>query len=355
MTEIDSILFSFPIIILFLIWALTIYNEGKLPLFKSYLGLVILLITAILIAFSTGGPDKIGYEVRFIQAEERYCFNGSYNFSENGKNEFVFAYYSLYLGRLFNENTTLCFIFTALIYCLSYYKVATKFFSNKTNGYFILMVIGCLGFNAYGNNTIRAGLAIAVTLWAFSIDNLIIRLLLCYFAINIHKSVAMPIGAYLFVTYYPNKFNYEKIWIFCLILSVLHVDLSSFYETIGVLDNRINSYVTASSQIYKQGFRIDFLIYSFIPILISGYECRHSMKDDVFYNKIYKTYLFVNSFWLLVIRASYTDRFAYLSWFMIPFITLYPFLNNDNFRKRPFTLIFILTSFIGLDFVLGLR
>lgn len=335
--------------------AFTIHNEGKLPLFRSYLGMVILIITAILIAFSTGGPDKIGYEMRFIEAEERYFFNGEYNFTANGRNEFLYAYYSLYLGKLFYENTTLCFIFTALIYSLSYYKVARKFFHNKTSGYFILMVIGCLGFNAYGNNTIRAGLAIAVTLWAFSVETLTIRLLLCFVAINIHRSVGMPIGAYLFVTYYSNKFNYEKIWIFCLILSIIQVDLSSFFETIGFLDQRILSYAMASSQIYKTGFRIDFLIYSFIPILISGYECRHSMKDNILYNNLYKTYLFVNSFWLLVIRAAYTDRFAYLSWFMIPFLTLYPFINNDNFTKRPFTIIFILTSFIGLNFVLGLR
>ena len=350
--SIDLFLASIPFYILLIIIAFTVYNMGKLPLFRDYLGLIILIITAFLIAFSTGGPDKIGYEMRFIEAEERYFFNGHYNFVDNGRNEFVYAYYSLYLGRLFQGNTSLCFIFTALFYCLSYYKVATKFFHKYTNGYFILMVIGCLGFTAYGNNTIRAGLAIAVLLWAFSIKNTIIQLVLCYLAINIHKSVGVPIGAYLFVTYFPNKFNYEKLWIYCLILSALHVDLTSFYETIGLLDNRINSYVGGSSAIYNTGFRIDFLIYSIIPLLIGFYESRHSMKDDVLYNNVYKTYLIVNAFWLLVIRASYTDRFAYLSWFMIPFLSLYPFINNANFRKYPLIILLILLSFVGLDYFL---
>lgn len=358
MTSIDTLLIAFPVLILLIIISTLIYSEGKsIPFFTKGLGLIILITTSILLAYSTGGPDKGGYGLRYVNAEDLYFFNGSYNFSTGGRNEFLWAYYALYVGKLFNNNIELCHLFTAFIYCISYYLFAIKMFPSKFCGYIVLMAIGCLGFESYGNNVIRSGLSLSFILLAFSLKNKLVKLLLCYIAINFHKSGAIPIGAFLFASYYK-KFNYEKIWIYCLILSIINLDLSPIFETIGFIDNRIDSYIInteSNSRFYHAGFRIDFIIYSLAPILITKYTIKNLRIKDTTYLTVYNSYLIVNSFWLLVIRAPFTDRFAYLSWFMIPYLTLFPYLKMKEFQKNPVTICFILIIFIGINFILNLR
>lgn len=358
MINIDNLLIAFPVLILFIIISTLINNEGKsIPYFTKGLGFFIIIITSILLAYSTGGPDKGGYGLRYVNAEDLYFFNGGYNFSTGGRNEFLWAYYALYLGKLFNNNIELCHLFTALVYCSSYYFFASKYFPSKICGYAILMVIGCLGFNNYGNNVIRSGLCLSFIILAFSIKNTLIQLLLCFIAINFHKSGLIPIGAFLIASYYK-KINYEIIWIYCLILSALNLDLSPLFEMVGFLDNRIDDYIInteSNSRFYHTGFRIDFIIYSLAPIYISKNAIKNLRIKNTTYLTIYNSYLIINSFWLLVIRAPFTDRFAYLSWFMIPFLTLYPYLNKKEFNNNPVTICFILFIFIGINFILNLR
>lgn len=47
-------------------------------------------------------------------------------------------------------------------------------------------------------------------------------------------------------------------------------------------------------------------------------------------------------FWVLVIRANFSDRFAYLSWFMYALVMMYPLLESpdsfNNVRQKIFGL-----------------
>ena len=45
-------------------------------------------------------------------------------------------------------------------------------------------------------------------------------------------------------------------------------------------------------------------------------------------------YLTANAFWILVIRSSFSNRFAYLSWFLMAIIIFYPFFKHINFCPR---------------------
>jgi len=38
------------------------------------------------------------------------------------------------------------------------------------------------------------------------------------------------------------------------------------------------------------------------------------------------TYLIANGVWVVVIHAMCSNRFAYLSWFMLPWVLFYPFV-----------------------------
>ena len=48
--------------------------------------------------------------------------------------------------------------------------------------------------------------------------------------------------------------------------------------------------------------------------------------DDKLYKQLFAIYLIVNGFWVLIIRANFNNRFAYLSWFMLAIIILCKFL-----------------------------
>ena len=106
---------------------------------------------------------------------------------------------------------------------------------------------------------------------------------------------------------------------------------------LGGLDARAEEYVNNDGiqDSYNVGFRLDFVLYSLAPALFAKYNMKNLVEDLPLYNTIYRAYLLVNSLWLLLIRMPYTDRFAYLSWFMIPFLLLYPVLNGYLNTQRP--------------------
>jgi hypothetical protein len=59
------------------------------------------------------------------------------------------------------------------------------------------------------------------------------------------------------------------------------------------------------------------------------------LRSDPFYARLVNTYLFANAVWVLVIDADFSNRFAYLSWFMMPWVLLYPFVPGKiNDRPR---------------------
>jgi hypothetical protein len=59
------------------------------------------------------------------------------------------------------------------------------------------------------------------------------------------------------------------------------------------------------------------------------------LSSDPFYARLVNTYLLANAVWILVIHATCSNRFAYLSWFMMPWVLIYPFVpGRSNCRPR---------------------
>jgi hypothetical protein len=56
--------------------------------------------------------------------------------------------------------------------------------------------------------------------------------------------------------------------------------------------------------------------------------------EDKFYNIFYSTFLMANAFWILIIRANYSDRFSYLSWFMLGSVIIYPICVETLVRNQ---------------------
>ncbi len=207
-----------------------------------------------------------------------------------------------------------------------------------------LFVLSSLMFYSFGINGIRNGLACHLVLLAMSFlfeSKYIIGGLLCLLALGIHRSTALPIATILVGIFFIKNFRYAVyIWIASIFVSLFAGNFfMHFFASLG-FDDRMANYGLGndySEQFSGTGFRWDFLLYSSLPILMAWYISVRKNIQDNWYNALSVAYCLSNAFWVLVIRAEFSNRFAYLSWFMYPVVIAYPLINmpiwQDQDRK----------------------
>src|SRR5690606_344375 len=113
-------------------------------------------------------------------------------------------------------------------------------------------------------------------------------------------------------------------------------------------DNRATNYLSGqvdTSLFASTGFRWDFLLYSAVPVFTGWYYIYKKKYYDRHYNLLYATYLIANSFWILVIKANYSNRFAYLSWFMMGLVIVYPLLKKYIVSKQQDLIIYVCLTY----------
>ena len=196
----------------------------------------------------------------------------------------------------------------------------------------MLFVMGAFSFFSYATNGIRNGLACAMVLTFLSyingnIRDKIIGAVIAFFAIGIHKTTMLPIGMAVVSMFIVRKFKTAySFWILSILISLVAGGaVTALFASLG-FDDRL-SYLTVevdASKFSHTGFRLDFLLYSMMPIVLGYYVVIRRGIADRTYLLLLNTYTLSNAFWVMVIRASYTNRFAYLSWFMYPIVLAYP-------------------------------
>jgi hypothetical protein len=249
----------------------------------------------------------------------------------------------LFVLRKLTADPHVLYAVTSTIYVLAYVWACKRF----TNGLATLSLFAlCFGgpfFIGYMDNTLRAGLALSLTLLAYSYINesRVKAAFIALLAVNIHYSTLLPIIALGISYYYTKPKFFIWIWVLCIFVSL---GAGSYFQNLfsGMVDdNRMTTYLTQDDNValktYKIGFRWDFVVYSLIPLVAGWYYIVKRTFNDRFYTVIYSAYILANSFWILVIRATFSDRFAYLSWFLMPVILAYPLLKRntniqDNYR-----------------------
>ncbi len=209
-----------------------------------------------------------------------------------------------------------------------------------------LMCLSSFSFMAFGNNGIRNGAACAIILIAIALilENGIkykfFAICLCLLAITIHKSATLP-AIMMFISILVKDFRFIiVIWGACIIISLIKGPaIANLLLGFG-FDDRLDSYINSAldnntmSQFSKTGFRWDFLLYSSIPIILGYYTIVKKKIESRKYLLLLNTYCLCNAFWALVIYAAFSNRFAYLSWFMYPFVLTYPLLTLNIFNNQ---------------------
>lgn len=207
----------------------------------------------------------------------------------------------------------------------------------------MVFVVSSLMFYAFGVNGLRNGLACHIVLLAMSYlldDKYVVGGLLCLAAFGIHRSTALPIAAILAGIFLIRDIRFAvAFWVLSIMISLVAGGaVSSFFVSLG-FDDRMNNYTLAQdmSMFSHTGFRWDFLLYSAVPVAMAWYVCVVRRISDSWYDVICMTYCLCNAFWVMVIRSAYSNRFAYLSWFLYPFVIAYPLIKlpvwDDQDRK----------------------
>ena len=267
--------------------------------------------------------DRPRYLYLFLMGEDR-----------TGITDVGFLTYVRICRILLRDNYKLFFVLSAFIYTYGYLFFCRTLGNNERSVYPTVFVacIVAMGFLNYGVNTMRSGMALSVLLLGYGFglkQKKIPSYLLMALSCLIHSSTLLPIIAYFVSTTNIKIRWYYFLWILLFIVSVLDIggwvtSIIDFFH----MDKLIDYVEDTEDSTYSTGFRLSFVLYSVFPIIVGYYYCFILHYKDKVYERLYKQYLFCNAIWLLFIRMAYTDRFAYLSWFLIPFVLILPATNS---------------------------
>ncbi len=233
-------------------------------------------------------------------------------------------------------------VHTEFLIAAAFYVGCVACFCTRTFGkhWYIpfLMICAAFTFFAYGVNGIRNGMAASMVILALSYRNkLTIAALLCFMALGVHKSMALTIASALLAWKITNPKIYIAGWLASIMLTAAAGGaIGNMVELLGFFDDRLANYGAQddSDYGYYTGFRADFLLYSSLPIISGGYFIFKQKYIDPTYLWIYNIYIISNAFWVLMMYASFSNRFAQLSWFIMPIVLVYPWFKKRFWRNQ---------------------
>ena len=239
------------------------------------------------------------------------------------------------------------FLIIAFVYYGAMWQACRKLFPFDT---FFAFVVTLSAFScfSYGTNGIKAGAATSVFLLALAYNKHTWQaILLALISWGLHHSMSMVVGAFIIAKLYNKPKFYVYFWLVSLGIAALHI---TFFQSVfqSFADEQGAEYL--SEQQYGKGFRADFILYSAVPVIVGYYAIFYKKIKSVNFNFIYNCYLLTNAIWVLCMYAEFTNRIAYLSWFMYPIVLLYPFLNIKMGKNQYKSAIFV--AFLHLGFTL---
>lgn len=230
----------------------------------------------------------------------------------------------------------------------------------------LLFFISSFSFFTYSCNGIRNGLACSLILLALSYyvsmktSNMLFGIFFSFLAFGVHRTTILPTLCVLAAIFIIK--NYKVVlgwWVFAILLSlVMGLSINAFFGSLG-FDDRLMRYAvdlaqTEADRFSHSGFRWDFLIYSAMPIWLGYYIVLKRKIRDRQYEILLITYTLANSFWVMMNQAAYSNRFAYLSWFMYPLVIAYPLLKIPIWPDQDRKTVNILMLYVGFTLFMNI-
>ena len=284
---------------------------------------------------------------------ERYSY-GAYVIDS----DYGFSYFILFCTKTMTLESF--FFICAIIYVVPLFVVSKKWFPNY-HFYAFLLLVASMSFFAYGVNGIRNGMATSLFIMALSYykRNTILMILFFIISLSFHTSMLLPLAAFVLSYFVTDTKKYYFFWILSIILSISMGGIwENIFASIGFGDDRFATYLTAdvdARRFASIGFRYDFLAYSAVPIILSIHYKYKKGYESIIYDRILHTYMITNGFWIMIIRANYSNRFAYLSWFLMALVVIYPILDKKLWDNQYKKLGYLLIFYYAFTFLLYLK
>lgn len=323
--------FYLLIITLMTFFAVSSYNHsGKLLKAKINLQTVAFLLLVWVIWFIGTRPNSgVFVDMGNYSSYYNLFFGEPFEFDKNTDNIIWDNFFLWMASKSFPFTSWVLVVATAYFGLI--FWACQKLFKKDVLLAFV-MYLGAFSTFSYGTNGMKAGVAASLFLVAMAYrDKLWISIPIALLSYGFHHSMAFVIAAYFVVLFVRNPKYYFIGWFLSFIIAALHITYFQVLFT-GFTDEHGTEYllVTEETSISHIGFRPDFILYSAVPVFI-GYQMLNKYKfQSVTYSFLLRLYIMSNAMWMLCMYAIFTNRIAYLSWFMYPIVLLYPFISREK-------------------------
>lgn len=266
----------------------------------------------------------------------------------------LWTYFIKWSSKIMTANVF--FLICAFLYVTPLFIACKRWFKNNSFLVF-LMVVASFSFWSYGTNGIRNGIATSFFLLAISFKNrTLIKYGLIAVSYFIHGSILIPFAGYLLTLFYNNPKHYLVGWLVVIPFSlVLGGVFEGLFSSIGFAGDR-TYYLTTdeyNNLFSRTGFRWDFLLYSASAVYAGFYFIIKRGFNDAMYAQIFNIFVAANAFWILIIRTSFSNRFAYLSWFLMAIVIFYPFFKGNFFKEQQKVLAYAILAYAGFTYLMN--
>lgn len=332
------------------------YNAVRSSNYKfSSAGILQVLMVLVPTFFIGLRPDWYGFmdSRNYIQYYE-LILGDSFSFNPSAEN--------LLFDNLFNfwaANSLGCdslFLLIAAIYFGCSYLGIRRLFPNHVIPAYLFFLAAFSTFS-YSTNGIKAGAAASLFIFAMGYrENLKICIPLILLSWGFHHSMVMVVASFVLTLFVKNPKYYFYGWVFCLLMAAAHVTAFQHFFS-GFTTERGAEYLVggSGSDGTKGGFRIDFILYSAIPVLVGWFAVfKKRMRLSRLYKDLLNLYLCLNGIWMLCMYANFTNRIAYLSWFLYPIVLIYPFLQEQWGKARYKTFGWVMLGHLGFTLFMNI-
>lgn len=267
----------------------------------------------------------------------------------------------MYFCKSIGFNSTEFFLIVDIVYFFCMFICALLLMRRNL---WIAMMFFFTAFSTYsfGTNGIRNGMSssielVAITLLTMGKTKHVPAFILMFIAFSIHRSTILPSAAAIASLYFIKDTKTAiRFWIASIGISLVAGPLvEQFFAALG-FDDRMSNYASSNREegsmgdFSQSGFRWDFLLYSAAPVAMIWYVTRYRKFTDKAYIFIANIYLLCNAFWVMVIRSAFSNRFAYLSWFIYPIVMAYPLLRMNIWKDQDRKTALIFFFYSGFTF-----
>lgn len=303
-----------------------------------FLSFIIILFIIVFLGYRSdkGFVDSLSYSILYNSYENYVPINW--------EGEWLFVNFS-YFCKEIGLSVSGYFLAIMIVYTSCMF-LCSVILLQRNVWYATLIWLSSLSFYGYATNGLRNGMACSIVILAITIITKkelwkrIVAIILMVIAFGIHRSTLLP-SLCCIAALFQSKTTKNAIffWLASIPVSFLLGNIFGdmfadfgFNDRSAYLEN--TEIIETSEMSLNTGFRWDFLLYSSMPVLMVWYLTIKRNFNDITYNIISNTYILANAFWIIVIRAEYSNRFAYLSWFIYPLVIAYPLIRFNIWENQ---------------------